>query len=104
MTVIALRIAFSASVLALTAGAALSANSSSGTYQVSAAGTTCSVTQAPPAATRLYTTGTNARHANNSRIRYSAAHAMPAARNLVAVNATTSCGLTGKASSGTVLD
>ena len=103
MTAFALRIAFSASVLALTAGAALSANSPSGAYQVSAAGTACSVTRTPPAATGLYTTGPNARHANNSRVRYTAAHAMPATRSLVAVNAITTCGLAGK-DTGTALD
>ena len=72
MNVTAIRIALGASVLVASAGAALS-------DEATASGK-CPFTQAQSVSLLLYHASTTTRHTNVSRVRYTAAHAMPSAR------------------------
>lgn len=94
MTVTAFRIALGASILALSAGAALSQQSPA------SASVKCTAPQAQAANRVLYQASTTARHTNVMRVRYTADHAMPPARpaNTVAQASCTPLIKTGSAS------
>ena len=84
MKVTAFRIAFGSLALALTSGAALSGGTTAGTLPPG----TCKVTQAQVVS---YHAPANARHANTTQVRYTAAHAMPPARYAAASGKGTGC-------------
>jgi len=83
MNVTVIRIALGASALILSAGAALSDDGT--------ASGKCPSTQAQPANLLLFTSSTTTRHTNVSRVRYTAAHAMPPARIAAATGAVVAC-------------
>ena len=84
MTITAARIALGISALVLTAGTALSGGTTTGTLPPA----TCKVTQAQAV---NYHAPVNARHANTTQVRYTAAHAMPPARYAAASGKGTGC-------------
>jgi hypothetical protein len=102
MTVTAFRIALGASVLVLSAGAALSDAAPAKGTQPAAAGGNCSSAQAQPASRQLINASTTARHTNVIRVRYAAAHAMPPVRKTAGVTVA-SCSLPAKGAT-TALD
>lgn len=84
MTMTPFRFALGASLLVLTAGAALSDSAPAGTTQLASLSGQCAVPQAQRESLALYSAGTTARHTNVVRVRYTAAHAMPSKRPAVA--------------------
>jgi hypothetical protein len=87
MTMTAVRIAVSASVLVLSAGAALSDTAPDSGTRLASLDTQCTTTQAQVASPPLGLASTTARHTNVIRVRYAAAHAMPAKRNAIVAQA-----------------
>ena len=103
MTFTALRIAMCALVLIVPAGAALSDSAPTKGKRLAALGTACPAGQTQAAApVPLGVASTTARHTNAIRVRYAAAHAMPARRAAPSV-AEGSCG-SGFRSSVTAID
>ena len=94
MNVTAIRIALGASVLVASAGTALS-------DEATASGK-CPFTQAQSVSLLLYHASTTTRHTNVSRVRYTAAHAMPPARVATATGAVAACTLPVKSTSTTL--
>ena len=93
MKVTAFRIALGLSALTLMSGFALSDGTATGTNSPG----TCKPTQAVS-----YHVGPNARHANITQVRYSAAHAMPPARYAPASGTGAGCSFSTKTTGITV--
>lgn len=72
------RTVVSAMALLLVSGAAWSGDTAGNS--ITALKTDCGLAQPPAASVLLWNASTTARHTNVSRVRYSAAHALPAAR------------------------
>lgn len=94
MNVTAIRIALGASVLVLSAGTTLGDDAT--------ASGKCPSTQAQPVSLLLYNGSTTTRHTNVSRVRYTAAHAMPPARIAAATDAVVACSMPIKSGSTTL--
>ena len=94
MNMTAFRLALGASVLVLTAGAALSDGTPASVTQLASNGGNC-LSAPAQASSLLFNASTTARHTNVIRVRYTAAHAMPAKRPTATV-AVASCSVSGK--------
>ena len=94
MNMTAFRLALGASVLVLTAGAALSDGAPASATQVASASGNC-LSKSAQTSSQLFNASNTARHMNVTRVRYTAAHAMPAKRPTATV-AMASCTVPGK--------
>ena len=91
MKVTTFRFVLGAAVLMTMSGAALSEETNASKIATAATAGNCPATQALATDGLRWNTSTNARHANVSRVRYTAAHAMPPSRTITFASLATTC-------------